>query len=417
MKQNNFDHLAIFDAAPNGVVRERLRARHEENRQRHFVSYSSVAAVTVSALLSVALILPNIAKKGHDDEIYALNAGQVQPTAVASTTVKESLSKLSDENKLFADYGKESFTRSDSEQERALLSLLNSEHKSEEVLKVKEAPAAITPSKSSKTGEQGSNLQKKAAVSKSEPKAQVTRVAATGKLAVTTGKLPQTVLPKAAIHLTTGQLPVESAAQAPKSANAERAADSAASTATDDDFAQELTDTQLMYYIVMAETGYTDETSISLVAQIIVNRTRYLHQSLRAVLTAPDQFTCYENGSYKRYAPTEKVKRICDAALAGRPTGGYVLPHDVIYYCTVNYYKTGPSFFKHSLKQIVWHASQVFFAPAGSSTPVIKKLELPEDNAQSENDKPQLQPQPEKKREPVRINQPDETPTPVIRKP
>lgn len=402
MKQNNYEHIAIFDANISNVASERLRAKQQQNKQHRLLTYSSVAAVSALALLSSAILLPFMKQRDLDADVYALEDKQVTATDVASTTVASTPvnSKLSDKHDLFKYYGSEIEHRSNEEQEQALLALLHQANQvdasqSEEVLKVKELA----------WNNDIRNVNKQVA----QPKSQTINSKATSKAAKEQATVSTTVattaLSDAKVSLattvsTTVQVnqskPTQQIASPKQNSNdkqqtkSERSASSAPDTKAtsnkkldNDDFASELTDRQLMYYIVMAETGFTDSESISLVAQIIVNRTKFLGQSLHTVLTSPGQFSCYEDGSYKLYAPTERVKRICDAALNGTPLGRFILPSDTIFYCTVNYYLSKPPFFT-GLKRILTHNTQVFFAKADSASSPLDDWQMPEDEPSAE---------------------------------
>lgn len=384
MKQNNYEHIAIYDANRSNVASQRLQAKQQQNKQHKLLTYSSVVAVSALALLSSTVLLPLFKQQNLDTEVHALteNNQVITETVTQATQPKVVSSKLADQNNLFQNYGTEAMHRSNDEQERALLYLLHKTSEvegkaTEEVLKVKELEwdndiktvankPANTKHKSTSKANSKQVTNKTKATKQTEPtetyilEVKTSEVKPTATNSVAKPKLAPVKQP--VVHSTE---PADT--KFVKATNA---------TESVDDFAKDLTDRELMYYIVMAETGYADTDSISLVAQVIVNRTHVLGESLRSVLTSPDQFSCYENGSYKRNAPTARVRQICDAALAGAPIGQYVLPRDVIFYCTVNYYTTRPTFFV-GLKRILKHNTQVFFAPSTSSSQAMDNWELP----------------------------------------
>lgn len=378
MKQNNYEHIAIFDANVSNVAAQRLRSKQQQNKQHRLWTYSSVAAVSALALLSSAIILPFMKQHELDAEVYAVDETKLAVSEQVSqvTTTQVVNSKLSDNNNLFKYYGSEIEHRSNDEQEQALLYLLHKtkqlDNQREEVLKVKEVewnndiksvPNQPQQVVSTNNKQKQINANKPVKPSFTEPTVVATTAMPTQTQAVVSTTEPQATFKQV--------LRVRGVERVAKTANKE------ATKPETDEFATELTDKELMYYIVMAETGFADSDSISLVAQIIVNRTRVFGESLRSVLTAPNQFSCYEDGSYKQNAPTQRVKQICDAALAGAPMGSYVLPQDTIFYCTVNYYLTRPDFFT-SLKRILTHNTQIFFARANSSSLPMDDWQMPE---------------------------------------
>lgn len=378
MKQNNYEHIAIFDANVSNVTAQRLRSKQQQNKQHRLWTYSSVAAVSALALLSSAIILPFMKQHELDSEVYAVDETKIVATEQVrqATTTQVVNSKLSDNNNLFKYYGSEIEHRSNAEQEQALLYLLHKtkqrENQREEVLKVKEVEwnnnIKFVPNQQQQSA--GKNQKSNQANANRQVKTSVTEptVAATSAMPIRTQAVASTTEPKATFKQV---LRVQGLERVAKTANKDVAESEV------DEFATELTDKELMYYIVMAETGFSDSDSISLVAQIIVNRTKVFGESLRSVLTAPNQFSCYEDGSYKQNAPTQRVKQICDAALAGAPMGNYILPRDTIFYCTVNYYLTKPDFFT-SLKRILTHNTQIFFARSDSSSSPMDDWQAPE---------------------------------------
>lgn len=350
MKQTNYERIALplnddFNVKGN-KSRSSCQTRKGNSR---LLAYSSLAIVCSLAIITSLLCFPALADRAGEEAIPESANNVATGAETTYTTVLNSL--LSDSADLLT--ATKAADQADSErQAQALLYMLNKMSKQEDVLKVKHlAPQTITKVTD--------------AVNKSKP---AQKAANTKAAAVSSATTKSTTT---AVTTATQAAPTTSATTAKNKSAATQVdaflADYDSGYEDEDEFARTLTDRELMYYIVMAETGAADLDSISLVAQIIANRVKMDARGLRAVLKEPNQFSCFENGSYKRLRPSQRVIEICDAAMDGRPLGSYYLPPDVIFYCTVSYYKTQPAYF-HSLKRILTHSTQVFFALASSDT-------------------------------------------------
>lgn len=350
MKQNNYERVDLLAANPALTSKLRSGTKDRKAKRRNTaVSYSVLAGVGALALLTSLFWLPALADKWNDDrDLTAVEnaATTLASEQVTASTISVTASLLSDSAAVLSVNN----TNSDNEhQAQALLYMLNKMSNNADTLKVK----TLEP----------------LAIKKVETK--VTKSTAL-KPTRTMLKQESPVSTTQATTLATTQATTEAPTTNTEKNNSDKGkighANYDSGYEDEDEFARTLTDRELMYYIVMSETGTSDFDSISLVAQIIANRVKYDSRGLRAVLKEPNQFACFENGSYKRIRPTQRVIEICDAALDGSPLGSYVLPSDVIFYCTVSYYKTQPAYF-HSLKRILTHATQVFFTLADSPTP------------------------------------------------
>ena len=117
-------------------------------------------------------------------------------------------------------------------------------------------------------------------------------------------------------------------------------------------------DLDLYLKIIAAEAGGAWEyEGIRMLADVIVNRARRSNISIRAVITAPGQFSPWTKGTWKRRTPSATVRRAGIDSLLGKDR--YVA-ENVYYFCTKEAYARS-SWFK-TLKHAATYRNVMFFA-------------------------------------------------------
>lgn len=116
-------------------------------------------------------------------------------------------------------------------------------------------------------------------------------------------------------------------------------------------------DRQLFYGIMASECGARwDYEGCLMIANTITNRVRNGGGSLRAVLTAPGQFTTYSSGMWRTRTATPAQKKAADDALAGKR----ILDDNVTYFCTYSSYRRSRFFQSLNLRNS--YDNTVFFS-------------------------------------------------------
>lgn len=105
-----------------------------------------------------------------------------------------------------------------------------------------------------------------------------------------------------------------------------------------------------LYACVFAEGGGEGKIGMTLIADVIISRALKSNCSIKSVITAPNQFETYRNGSvakYLRNGVSADCKSACNDALAGVDYS-----KGAMYFCTNTYYnsQSSASWWKSKLK-------------------------------------------------------------------